>query len=114
MWALNGQTWSKSMADVVEWLVYRDIWSKMQLFADMLGKDTDQLSEVQRRGPRNMLDELPDSFGQQQLEALRTSIGKSADGTGAQLRQWLCRKFIEYSAQTGLYSKTDEYLKGNS
>ena len=110
MWALNGQTWSKSMADVVEWLVYRDIWSKMQLFADMLGKDTDQLSEVQRRGPRNMLDELPDSFGQQQLEALRTSIGKSADGTSAQLRQWLCRKFIEYSAQTGLYTKTEEYL----
>ena len=113
MWALNGQTWSKSMADVVEWLVYRDIWSKMQLFADMLGKDTDQLSEVQRRGPRNMLDELPDSFGQQQLEALRTSIGKSADGTSAQLRQWLCRKFIEYSAQTGLYTKTEEYLNGS-
>jgi len=47
------------------------------------------------------------------LEALRTSIGKSADGTGAQLRQWLCRKFIEYSAQTGLYTKTEEYLNGS-
>jgi len=112
MWALNGQTWTKSMSDVVEWLVYRDIWSKMQLFADMLGKDVDQLSEVQRRGPKNMLDELPDSFGQQQLEALRTSIGKSAEGTSAQLRQWLCRGFVSYSNQTGLYTKTEEYLNG--
>jgi hypothetical protein len=112
MWALNGQTWTKSMAEVVEWLVYHDLWSKMQLFADMLGKDTVQLGDVQRRGPKNMLDELPDSFGQQQLEALRTSIGKSAEGTGAQLRQWLCRKFITYSNQTGLYTKTDEYLNG--
>ena len=112
MWALNGQTWSKSMAELVEWLVYRDIWSKMQLFADMLGKDTDQLSDVQRRGPKNMLDELPDSFNQQQLEALRTSIGKNAEGTSAQLRQWLCRKFITFSELTGLYSKTDEYLNG--
>ena len=111
MWALNGQTWTKSMAELVEWLVYRDIWSKMQLFADMLGKDTDQLGEVQRRGPKNMLNELPDSFSQQQLEALRTSVGKSVEGTSPQLRQWLCRKFITYSNQTGLYSKTEEYFK---
>ena len=114
MWALNGQTWTKSMAELVEWLVYRDIWSKMQLFADMLGKDTDQLSEVQRRGPKNMLNELPCNFSQHQLEALRTNIGKSAEGTSAQLRQWLCRKFVTYNEFTGLYTKTEEYLKGNS
>jgi len=112
MWALNGQSWTKSMAEVVEWLVYRDIWSKMKLFADMLGKEVDQMSDVQRRGPRNMLDELPDSFNQQQLEALRTNIGKSAEGTGAQLRQWMCRKFITYSELTGMYTKTEEYLNG--
>lgn len=114
MWALNGQAWSKSMGEVVEWLVYRDIWSKMQLFADMLGKDADQLSDVQRRGPKNMLDELPDSFGQQQLEALRQQLGKTVEGAGAQLRQWLCRRFVTYSNQTGLYTKTEEYLKGAS
>lgn len=114
MWALNGQAWSKSMGEVVEWLVYRDIWSKMQLFADMLGKDADQLSDVQRRGPKNMLDELPNSFGQQQLEALRQQLGKTAEGAGAQLRQWLCRRFVTYSNQTGLYTKTEEYLRGAS
>jgi len=27
------------------------------------------------------------------------------------LRKWLFRKFITYSAQTGLYTKTEEYLK---
>ena len=36
MWLLNNQTWTKAIGEVVEWLVYRDIWSKMQLFADML------------------------------------------------------------------------------
>ena len=112
MWALNGQAWTKPMAELVEWLVYRDIWSKMQLFADMLGKEVDQLGDVQRRGPRNMLNELPDSFTQQQLEALRTNIGKSAEGAAGQLRQWLFRKFVTYSNQTGFYSKTEEYLKG--
>ena len=113
LWALNGQTWTRSMGDLVEWLVYHDLWSKMQLFADMLGKDADQTSEAQRRGPKNMLEDLPNSFNEKQLEALRTSLGKSPEGTDAQLRKWVFRKFIIYSAQTGLYTKTDEYLKGD-
>ena len=114
LWVLNNQTWTKAMGQLVEWLVYHDIWSKMQLFADMLGKDADTMSDVQRRGPKNMLDSLPDTFSEAQLEALRTELGKSKEGTGGQLRQWLHREFITYSNQTGLYSKTDEFLKGNS
>ena len=110
MWVLNNQTWTKPMSDVVEWLVYRDIGSKMQIFADLLGKDADQMSEAQRRGPKNMLDDLPNDFSEAQLEALRTSLGKSKEGTNGQLRKWLFRGFITYSNQTGLYSKTKEYL----
>ena len=110
MWVLNGQTWTKSMGEVVEWLVYRDIWSKMQLFADMLKLDADQTGDAQRRGPKNMLDSLPDTFNEAQLEALRTSLGKSKEGTKWQLNKWMCRKFITYSNQTGLYSKTASYL----
>ena len=82
----------------------------MQLFADLLGKDADMTSEAQRRGPKNMLDNLPDTFNEAQLEALRTQLGKSSEGTKGQLSQWLFRKFIEYSNQTGLYTKTDKYL----
>ena len=111
LWMLNNQTWTKSMGDMVEWLVYRDLWSKMQLFADLLGKDADTISEAQRRGPKNMLDDLPNTFNEAQLEALRVSLGKSKDGTNGQLRKWLFRKFITYSNQTGLYTKTEEYLK---
>ena len=113
LWAINNQNWTKSMGDMVEWLVYHDIWSKMQIFSDMLnGKDADPTSEAQRRGPKNMLDSLPDSFNEKQLEALRMELGKTSEGTKGQLNKWVFRKFITYSAQTGLYSKTDEYLKG--
>ena len=114
LWILNGQTWTKAMGEMVEWLVYHDIWSKMQIFSDMLnGKDADQMSESQRHGPKNMLDSLSDSFSEAQLKALRTQLGKSEEGTGTQLRQWVYRKFITYSAQTGLYTKTEEYLKSS-
>lgn len=112
LWILNNQTWTKSMGEMVEWLVYHDIWSKMQLFADLLGKDADSTSEAQRRGPKNMLDNLPDTFNEAQLEALRVSLGKDKEGASGQLRKWMFRKFITYSAQTGLYYKTEEYLKG--
>ena len=114
LWVLNNQTWTKSMGDVVEWLVYRDLWSKMQLFADLLGKNADTMSEVQRCGPKNMLDSLPNTFNEAQLEALRINLGKNKEGTKNQLYKWVHRKFITYSNQTGLYSKTEAYLKGNS
>ena len=111
MWVLNNQTWTKSMGEMVEWLVYHDLWSKTTVFADMLGKDTFQLSETQRRGPKNMLDSLPNTFNEAQLEALRLQLDKSKEGTKGQLAKWVFRKFIKYSNQTGLYTKTDEYLK---
>ena len=113
MWALNNQTWTKSMGELVEWLVYHDIWSKMAIFADTLKDGDISISEVVKTGPKNMLDSLPDSFNTSQLEAIRVEVGKNKEGTNAQLRQWLHRKFITYSNQTGLYTKTDEYLKGN-
>ena len=111
MWVLNNQTWTKSMGELVEWLVYHDIWSKMQIFADMLKDGDTSTSETSKTGPKNMLEDLPDNFNEAQLQALRTSLGKSVEGTKNQLYQWVFRKFITYSAETGLYTKTDEYLK---
>lgn len=113
LWVLNNQTWTKSMGELVEWMVYHDLWSKMQIFADMLSQEADSVSEAQRRGPKNLLEDLPDSFNESQLEALRLSLGKSKEGTKNQLYKWVFRKFITFSNQTGLYSKTQEYLKGN-
>ena len=112
LWVLNNQTWTKAMGELVEWLVYHELWSKMQLFADLLGKDADQVSEAQRRGPKNMLDSLPYTFNEAQLEALRVSLDKSKEGTKDQLYKWVFRKFITLDDQTGLYTKTEEYLKG--
>ena len=112
LWVMNEQTWTKAMGDLVEWLVYHDLWSKMQLFADMLCLDGNTLGEARRHGPKNMLDTLPDTFSEAQLAALRTSSGKSAEGTKNQLYQWVFRQFITYDEQTGMYTKTEKYQKG--
>ncbi len=52
-----------------------------------------------------MLEELPNPFNEAQLEALRLQLGKSKEGTKAQLYVWKSRNFITYSNQTGLYTK---------
>ena len=114
LWIMNNQTWTKAIGELVEWLVYHDLWSKFQIFADMLGKNAEISTDGGgKTGPRNMLQDLRDTFNEAELEALRTSLGKSKEGTKAQLNVWKNRGFITFSAQTGLYTKTEEYKKGN-
>lgn len=112
MWVLNNQTWTKCIGDVVEWLVYHDLWSKMQVFADLIDDEAGTLNEAQRRGPKNLLDNLANSFNEAELDALRNSLNKKQGGTKEQLRAWVRRGYIEFSSETGLYTKTKKYLLG--
>jgi hypothetical protein len=113
LWILNDQTWTRSIGEFMVWFCYYDLWSKVQVFGDMFkGVDT-QSEDGQKRGPKNMLDNLEKDFHEYQLEALRESLGKSKEGTKHQLTVWKNRGFITYSNQTGLYTKTEEYLKGS-
>ena len=110
LYILNGQCWTRAMGEFVEWLVYHDLWSKMQIFGDMLKIGDTSTSEAGKFGPRNMLEDLGDTFTEADLEALRANAGKPKDGTKRQLAVWMSRHFIEFSPQTGLYSKTKLYL----
>ena len=110
LWILNDQTWSRSIGEFMIWFCYYDLWSKVKVFGDMFKGGEAQQEETQKRGPKNFLQELPDSFSEQQLEALRVSMGKTKEGTRHQISVWTNRGLIELSEQ-GLYSKTDEYLK---
>lgn len=113
LWILNNQTWTRSIGEFMVWFCYYDLWSKVKVFGDMFKMGDSEGDDVQRKGPRNMLESLEKSFNEKQLEALRVQLGKSQEGTKHQLNVWVNRGFIEYSAQTGLYSKTEKYLKGN-
>jgi len=113
LWILNNQTWTRSMGEFVIWFCFYDLWSKVKVFGDMFKITDEQADETQKCGPKNMLSNLETSFNESQLEALRISLGKSREGTRHQLSVWQNRGFITYSAQTGLYSKTEKYLEGS-
>ena len=113
LWILNDQVWTRSIGDFVVWFCYYDLWSKVKVFGDMFKGTDEQSADAQKSGPKNMLDSLDKAFNEQQLEALRMEMGKNKEGTKHQLNVWKNRGFITYSNQTGLYTKTDEYLKYN-
>ena len=111
MWALNNMVWTRSMGDVVEWLVYHDMWSKFQVLGDLLKEGDTSTTEASKAAPANMLDDIKgDSFTEQQLEALRMESGKSKEGTKRQLRVWVHRGLITFNEETRLYTKTETYL----
>ena len=86
------------------------------VMGDMLKEGDTSTREVAKTGPANMLDALEGrAFSEQQLDALREKLGKpTGPATKKQLSVWSARDLIEFSAQTGLYSKTEKYLKGKS
>ena len=114
LWICNNRTWSMAFNPLVEWLVYRDLWSKLQIFGDMLSTDKDTLSDIQRKGPKNMLDNLPNVFTLTQLAALRKENGKSEEGAKIQVNNWKNRGFVDYDAPSDTYCKTEKYLKTNA
>ena len=86
----------------------------MHLFGDLLRKGEKSAKDSRQNGPKNMLESLPNPFNMAQLEALRASMDKGSEGMNSQLRQWTFRKLITYDPLTGLYTKTEKYLKSNS
>jgi hypothetical protein len=111
LWILNDQTFSRSIGDYMVWFCYYDLWSKVKVFGDMFKGGDVLTDDVQRSGPKNMLGNLDTTFSEQQLDALRNRLGKPTGAASKkQLSVWSARGFIEYSAQTGLYTKTEAYL----
>ena len=114
LWILNDQTWTRSIGEYMVWFCYYDLWSKVKVFGDMFKGGEASEDDSQKRGPKNMLDSLPNSFNEAQLEAIRLDYGKSKEGTKHQLSSWKNRGFITFSSETGLYTKTEAYLKHES
>lgn len=112
LYIANDYKWSHELAEFVEWVMYYDLWSKIALFFVMIRNDKIRMIRPDNKntGPKNMLDMLPDSFAKDQLVQLRESRGMEPE-CEEQLKKWRSRKYIIYCKQTGLYTKTDAYLR---
>lgn len=111
LYITEGYRWTKEISDFVEWTLNYDLWSKIAIFAPQLKNcRTKEVVDVRKCGPANMLDMLPLSFTQADLERVRLSQDMSSD-CSRQLKNWKDREFVTYDAATNLYTKTEKYLQ---
>ena len=90
----NGQVWEKSIEDFIRWSLEYDLWCKMSFFgADIEAANSDE-ERVGARGPRNLLELLPDTFTIEDAKRVRRQQGMKTDQTGKMVSQWKTRGYI--------------------
>ena len=95
LYVANGMVWEKEIEDFVRWSERYDLYCKMRFFGDAIAKANDEGVKSSKRGPSNMLQQLPDEFSFQEAEALRLQLGHSRKGTSHMLNVWVNRHYIK-------------------
>ena len=96
LYVANGCQWEKTIEDFVRWSLQYDLWCKMQFFGEDIEKATQEGERVGTRGPRNLLELLPDEFKLEDIQRVRIKQGMSGDKhkCGQMIRQWVHRKYV--------------------
>jgi hypothetical protein len=112
LYVANGQKWEKSIEDFIRWSLNYDLWCKMQFFgADIERANKGDDARIGTRGPRNLLELLPDVFTLDDAKRVRQQQGMSNENRMCQkmISQWLYRKYVlqitDYS-----YQKNEKFL----
>ncbi len=110
LYIAHDMTWSKDIAEFVEWSLQYDLWCKQHFFGDQIANDKAAENVKPQHGPKNLLDMLPDTFTMEQAKEVRNQQGMNG-GAQHMVSTWIYRGYVERDDLTMLYTKTDYYLK---
>ena len=96
LYVANGCQWEKTIDDFVRWSLQYDLWCKMQFFGEDIERANQESERIGTRGPRNLLELLPDEFKLEDIQRVRIKQGMSGDKhkCGQMIRQWVHRKYV--------------------
>ena len=94
LYVANGCKWEQEIADFVRWSEQYDLWCKMRFFASAIEMAETEGERSSKRGPRNLLQLLPNQFTMHEAESLRLQQGLDRKGTYNMLRQWVHREYV--------------------
>lgn len=97
LYVANGQQWEKSIEDFIVWSMRYDLWCKMAFFgADIERAERGDDNRIGTRGPKNLLEMLPDVFTTEDARRVRRQENLDTDEKKCRnmLYQWLHRKYI--------------------
>ena len=95
LYVANDCKWDKSIEDFVRWSLQYDMWCKMQFFGEDIANADNIDNNKPKRGPRNLLELLPDEFTLQDAINIRRQQGMDSKGCHAMIRQWICRGYCD-------------------
>ena len=95
LFVAHGYTWTKEMEQFIRWSLKYDLWCKMHFFGEAIEQAEQGGSQSNRRGPRNLLELLPNEFTFDDAVAIRRQQGLSREGTQDMIRVWRNRGYIE-------------------
>lgn len=93
LYVANDYKWDKTIEDFVRWSLQYDMWCKMQFFGEAI-ENADAIDTKPKRGPRNLLDMLPDEFTLQDAVNVRRQQGLDAKGSIKMIRVWKSRDYV--------------------
>ena len=93
LYVANGYKWDKTIEDFVRWSLQYDLWCKMQFFGDAI-ENADNVDNKPKRGPKNLLEMLPEVFTLQDAVNVRRQCGMSAKGVHNMIYVWKNRGYI--------------------
>ncbi|MQO97829.1 hypothetical protein F7D19_04930 [Prevotella copri] len=94
LYVANGCKWEPEIDEFIRWSERYDLYCKMRFFGDAIKRANDTGEKSSKRGPSNMLMQLPDEFTYQQVIDLRVARGMSQKGTSKMLGNWKDRHYI--------------------
>ena len=94
LYVANGCKWEPEIDEFIRWSERYDLYCKMRFFGDAIKRANFSNEKSSKRGPANLLQQLPDVFNFQQAEYLRSQLGMDKKGTSSMLRNWVNRNYI--------------------
>ena len=94
LYVANGCKWEPEIDEFIRWSERYDLYCKMRFFGDAIKRANFSNEKSSKRGPANLLQQLPDVFNFQQAEYLRLQLGMDKKGTPSMLRNWVNRNYI--------------------
>lgn len=100
--------WSKQIEDFAMWSLKFDLWCKLTFFGDEMREQMQGEVINSKPGPRNLLEQLPDTFTVDDAQKIRLLNGRDSKGCMPMLGMWVKRGHITFDSETKTYTKTKE------
>ena len=112
LYVANGCKWEPEIEEFIRWSESYDLWCKMIFFGAGIAKANETGEKSSKRGPANLLQQLPDTFTYAQAEMVRQQNEFGKKGTAMMLRNWVNRHYIEKIPSKGANADGAEGKQG--